>query len=94
MEKKNILIAGTDAMKSSISGKNGFLMEEKYTYKTRGITPETRTMSAFCYGEITDINGNSLKDLQIIPSKGRMSVTILGNSPKRPITIKNFGILK
>ena len=81
-EKKNILISGTNAMKSDAIGENAFSMVERYTYKTRGITPVTRTMSAFCYGEITDINSKPLTGLQISPSNGRMSVTISGKGSK------------
>ena len=81
-EKKNILISGTNAMKSDAIGENAFSMVERYTYKTRGITPVTRTMSAFCYGEITDINSKPLTGLQISPSNGRMSVTISANGSK------------
>ncbi len=80
--KKNILISGTNAMKSEDLGENRFSMVEQYTYKTRGISPETRRMSAFCYGEIADGAGAPIKDLQIKPSNGRMSVTISGNTPK------------
>ncbi len=80
--KKNILIEGTNAMKSESLGGNAFSMVEKYSYTTRGITPATRTMSAFCYGEVTDPDGKPLTDLQINPSKGRLSITLTGNSPK------------
>ncbi len=62
-EKKNILISGTNAMKSDAIGENAFSMVERYSYKTRGITPVTRNMSAFCYGEITDINSKPLTGL-------------------------------
>ncbi len=81
-EKKNILVEGTSAMKSEALGGNAFSMIERYTYTTRGIARETRTMSAFCYGEATDVNGNPLTELQINPSKGRMSITLTGNAPK------------
>ena len=81
-EKKNILISGTNAMKSDAIGENAFSMVERYSYKTRGITPVTRNMSAFCYGEITDINSKPLTGLQISPSNGRMSVTISGKGSK------------
>ena len=81
-EKKNILISGTNAMKSDAIGENAFSMVERYSYKTRGITPVTRNMSAFCYGEITDINSKTLTGLQISPSNGRMSVTISANGSK------------
>ncbi|MHC1705723.1 MAG: GH92 family glycosyl hydrolase [Tenuifilaceae bacterium] len=77
--QKNILIAGTNEMKSYALGGNAFAITEQYTYKTKGTSPETRTMSVFCYGEVMDLNGNTLKDFQIMPTKGRMSITIAGN---------------
>jgi len=80
--KKNILIAGTEAMKSEAIGRNAFSMVERYSYTTRGVVPETRTMSAFCYGELTDKNGSPLTDLLFNSEKGKMSVTITGNAPK------------
>jgi predicted alpha-1,2-mannosidase len=81
-EKKNILVEGTNAMKSEALGRNAFSMLEQYTYTTRGIRPVTRAMTAFCYGEVTDTKGNPLTDLQINPSKGRLSITLTGNAPK------------
>lgn len=77
--KKNILIEGTEAMKSESLGGNAFSMIEQYTYKTKGTAPENRKMNAFCYGEITDINGNALTNIAIQSSKGRMSISISGN---------------
>ena len=81
-EKKNILISGTEAMKCSVSGKDGFQMEEKFTEKIKRISSKIRTMSAFCYGRITDTNGNPLNDIQLNPSKGRLSITLAGKDPK------------
>ncbi len=80
--KKNILVEGTNAMKSESLGGNAFSMVEQYTYTTRGTSPETRTMSAFCYGEVTDVNGKPLTELRINPSKGRLSITLTGNASR------------
>lgn len=75
-EKKNILIAGTGAMKTAAVGVNGFTIEEKYSYSTKGTAPETRTMSAYCYGELSDSNGKALAGLTVIPTNGRLVVSI------------------
>jgi len=80
--QKNILIAGTKIMKSEALGGSAFAMVEEYTYTTRGISPETRKMQAFCYGEITDMEGKPVTDFQIKPATGRMSITFTGNEPK------------
>ncbi len=81
-EKKNILISGTGAMRSEATGENSFSMVEQYTYKTRGTSIETRTMSAFCYGEITGADGKPLKNLNIEPANGRMVISISDHSAK------------
>ncbi len=80
--QKNILITGTDAMKSESSGGNAFSMTEQYTYKTKGTSPETRTMTVYCYGELSALNGTPLTDIQVKPGKGRMSITLSGNETK------------
>lgn len=81
-DKKNILITGTEAMKSEALGGNAFSMTEQYTYKTKGPSPQTRTMLVFCYGELSGLSGKPLTDIQIEPSKGRMSITLSGNEAK------------
>lgn len=84
---KNILISGTENMIGSVVGENGFTIEEQYTYKVKGTSPVTRTMMAYCYGEITDVNGNALKSIQILPSKNRLSFSSLSKQ-KETILLK------
>jgi predicted alpha-1,2-mannosidase len=74
-EKKNILISGTDKMNVITVGENGFMMEETFSYKVRGITPTTRTMSAYCYAELTDAGGNALKNLELVAQKNKLIIT-------------------
>lgn len=81
-DKKNILISGTDNMNVAISGNNTFTIVEKYNYTVKGINPVTRTMSAYCYAEITDNEGKGIENLKIIPSKGRLSISITDKSAK------------
>lgn len=80
--KKNILIEGTELMKSEALSENTFSMVEQYNYSTESKVIKPRTMLAYCYGEITDSEGKPLKDIQIIASKGRMSITLTGNESK------------
>lgn len=80
--KKNILISGTPAMKSKVLDNQNFSMSEESSYRTRGISSETRTMTIYCYGQITDPEGKSLSKLKIEPSNGRMAISISGNSGK------------
>lgn len=83
--KKNILIEGTDVMKSEFLGGNAFSMVEQYNYTKKGTAPEKRTMLAYCYGEVSETNGNPIGDLQIQSTKGRMAITISANDAKTAI---------
>jgi predicted alpha-1,2-mannosidase len=79
---KNILISGTENMKTTFITENAFSIEEKYTYLKKGISPETKTMDVFCYGEITDNEGNEIIDAKTTSSKGKFSITINDKSAK------------
>jgi predicted alpha-1,2-mannosidase len=81
-EKKNILISGTEVMKSEAISTNTFSMTEQYTYTTRGTSPETRKMWVYCYGEITNLDGKPLTGAAIQSSKGRISISFAGNEVK------------
>jgi len=59
-EVKNILISGTENMKVTFSADKTFSIEEKYTYQKKGLSPEIKTMRVFCYGEITDTDGEAI----------------------------------
>ena len=85
--KKNILISGTDKMKVVAAGDNTFTMEETFSYKVRGITPTFRYMSAYCYAELSDANGNALKNFQIVPQKNKLIITST-SSKKETIHLK------
>jgi predicted alpha-1,2-mannosidase len=81
-EKKNVLIAGTENFNAHNTSNNTFTIEERYNYKTKGISPVTRSMSAYCYGEVTDQAGVALKNIQITPSKNRLSISISSSDQK------------
>jgi len=81
-DKKNILISGTENMKAIAVGSNAFAVEEKYSYTKKGITPTTSTMSAYCYGEITDAEGKTIQNLQIATDKAKMSIVLTENAAK------------
>lgn len=81
-EKKNILISGTENMKSEVVGQNGFSIIEQSSYTTKGIPSQTRTMTIYCYAEVVDSVGKALKDIQIKPANNRLSITITGNVTK------------
>ena len=89
-DKKNILFSGTKNMKASASGENGFSIEELYTYTTKGTSPVTRTMTAYCYGVITDMDGKAIKNLQIVPSTNRLTISSL--SPQKETILIKYAI--
>ncbi len=81
-EKKNILISGTENMKSEVVGQNGFSITEQNSNTTRGTSKTTRTMTIYCYAELVDSNDTALRDAQIIPIKNHLSITLSGNAAK------------
>lgn len=72
---KNILISGSDKIEIAKVNENAFSMRETINYKVRGITPTFRTMSAFCYAELTDENGKPLRNIQMTIQKNRLIVS-------------------
>jgi len=80
-EKKNILIRGTDEMKSKVNGEGSFNLQEKIVYKTRGIFSETRIMYAYVYGIITDEKNQIISGTKIDSENGKFSVSLTEGSP-------------
>ena len=89
-EKKNIMFSGTENMKAIASGENGFTIAERYTYTTKGTSPITHTMTAFCYGEITDTVGRPAKNIQIKASVTRLSIS--STSQKKEALLIKYAI--
>ncbi len=79
--QRNILIKGSDQMKS-VSVNNGeFALEETINYTTRGIFSETRTMKAFVYGKLTVNDGKIVNELNCQTGNGKFSISIGDNAP-------------
>jgi predicted alpha-1,2-mannosidase len=89
-EKKNIMFSGTENMKANALGENGFTIAERYTYITKGTSPVTRIMTAYCYGEITDAEGKPTKNLQINTSNARLSIS--STSQKKETLLIKYAI--
>lgn len=85
--QKNVLISGTDKMEISKLADHAFSMHELINYKVRGITPTTRTMSIYCYAEITDANGKPLSGIALTVSKNKLVVSS-SISQKQTILLK------
>ncbi|MCD6354968.1 MAG: GH92 family glycosyl hydrolase [Prolixibacteraceae bacterium] len=80
-KKKNILIQGSREMKSTVNDKASFTFGEKINYKTRGINSVTRTMSAFVYGTVTDLENKLVEGASINAGNRKFSISFSKDSP-------------
>lgn len=87
---KNILISGSDKMLVNAIDNNSFSIQETIVYHVRGITPTNRTMMVYCYAELTDQKGKSIKNIQIIPQKDRL--LIKSASPKKETILLKYAV--
>lgn len=73
-DQKNIFISGSGKMKAKSVASNAFVIKETITYVSRNNTArKPTTMSIWCYGELTDLKGKPIKDLQFETNKGKLS---------------------
>lgn len=79
--RKNLLIKGSNDMKSVSNNGNSIEFEEKIKYTTRGTEPVTRIMSAFVYLTVQDSNGEIIKNVQTDSKKGRFSLSFAKDAP-------------
>ena len=75
-EQNNIIIQGTRDMESDTFKNNAFTFQEKIKYKTKGVNPITREMSAFVYGTITNKVGKPIKGLLFNIKNNKFSVSL------------------
>ncbi|MCX6335665.1 MAG: GH92 family glycosyl hydrolase, partial [Bacteroidia bacterium] len=80
-DKKNLLIKGSDEMKSTYDKKGTFTFEEKVGETTRGMNPVTAEVAVYVYGELRDRNNNLIKDAEIKVEKGKFAVTFSNADP-------------
>lgn len=73
--KKNILISGSDKMIVNAIDNNSFTINETIAYRVRGVNPTMRYMNVYCYAELTDTKGNSLKNIMLTPQKNKLAIT-------------------
>ncbi len=79
-DKKNLLIKGSNEMKSTLNG-GIFTFKEKTGETTKGLDPKKMTVTAFVYGELRDTDNNLIKNALIDIEKGKFSVTFSKSSP-------------
>ena len=79
-DKKNLLIEGSNEMKSTFN-KGIFTFEEKTGETTRGLNPVKMTITAYVYGELHDNNNTLINDATANVKKGKFSFTFSKSSP-------------
>jgi predicted alpha-1,2-mannosidase len=79
--KKQILIGGTDAMRSSAAGPSSFVLEETIEYKIKDLVPTTRTMQAYCYVELVGSDNEPVPGVAFEADSGRVSMSMTAGSP-------------
>jgi predicted alpha-1,2-mannosidase len=79
-DKKNLLIKGSGAMKSTFNG-GIFTFEEKVGETSRGMNPVTTEVTVYVYGELRDIDNSLLKDAEIVFDKGKFAVAYSKTDP-------------
>ena len=79
--QKNLLIKGSNDIKSVSKNGGSFEFEEKIKYKTRGTDPVTRVMSVYIYAIITDSNNQIIKETIFNSEKGKFSFSFPKEAP-------------
>ncbi len=79
--EKNLLIKGSNDMKSASIAGSSITLEEKIKYTTRGTHPVTREMSAFVFALFTDDNNQIIKGATISSEKGKLSISFPKEAP-------------
>jgi len=79
--EKNILISGGHTMKASAEGHVFSLVEDRQ-HQNRSPSLGTVTLSVWCYGEVTDAQGQAVRSVQITPEAGRLSIQCASDAPE------------
>lgn len=81
-KQKNILITGKPGATFSSHGPGAFTIEENVHYESRhnAARPDS-DMAVWCYGEVSDVDGNALKDVRISARDGKVSILFGTNAP-------------
>lgn len=81
-QQKNILIQGSGKLKSSIKEQSVLAIEETLSYKTRGVKPETKTMTVFAFGKIVNGQNEAISIANSIIKEGRLGLTLSDQAAK------------
>lgn len=79
--QKNLLIKGSNDMKSVSNNGSSFEFEEIIKYKTKGTDPVTRVMLVYIYALITDSNNQIIKETVFNSEKGKFSFSFPKKAP-------------
>lgn len=78
---KNLLIKGSDKMKSAFSKQGTFTFEEHVGETSRGLNPVKMTVTVYVYGELRDSNNNLIKDASVNIQNEKCSVSFSYTDP-------------
>ena len=79
--KRNILIQGSEDIKSDSEDGSTYLLEDRIKYTTRGVNPVTRVMSVYIYATITDNSNRHIEGAEIIAKNERFSISFPEEAP-------------
>jgi len=79
-DKKNLLIKGSNEMKSTFD-RGIFTFEEKVGETTRGMNPVTTEVAVFVYGELRDEDNRLIKNAEFKVEKGKFTVSFSKADP-------------
>jgi predicted alpha-1,2-mannosidase len=77
----NLLIKGSDDLKSDWGTDGTFMLEELIKYTPRGIFPETRIMKAYIYGQVYGADNQPLSRAVMNSEKGKFTVSFSESVP-------------
>ncbi len=79
-QRKNLLIRGGRLEGAALDASH-FSLEETMRYTTRGIDPVTRITKAYCYAELTDLDGAPLNAVTFEPGRNRFAISLDADAP-------------
>ncbi len=80
-DQKHLMIKGGRSLQNKVLNGHAFTLEEAIRYKTRGTNPVTRVMAAYCYAELTDLNGMPVKNIHFESKSSRLSMSLGKKAP-------------
>ncbi len=81
-QRKNLLITGSSKMKLVFQEGNALTLEERFHYESaHNPARKPSVMSVWSHIEVTDLQGESVSDIEIAAKNGRLSISCGARSP-------------